>query len=708
MKKKISLCLEALLLVVVSNSLFAATFTESFVQLRTPGLGYQESVNAMPTQAQLDSCNFDDNHSNMTNAGLKSGSKYVRMVWQEFEPSDDDFQFAKLDQLIQCAFVEGKSVDLRVMLSWPGNYTGPEGLPQWLINKGINETYDTSGVSIPDWDNQIFLDEHAELIYALGNRYDGHKDVSSIDIGSVGYFGEWHYYPDNYLLPSLSRMREIVDLYYAAFPDTPKVPLEGAYSESGYDSTISNYLKNKPDLAWRGDSWGAQELPDYPDYFNKRYNTLHNMIPDAWKDGMVVLEISGNGMDTWPANPDISDLSSSIAYATTWGASQIHTKHGGFPQQYRADLIALEKKLGFRFVLRNANHESSIPAGSTLNVSMNWDNVGIAPSYRDFRIAFRLRNSSNGRVIDADITPVSVKGWLPGSPENVRVAYNLSSQVTPGTYTLDAALVFHNSLETLLPIAVTESRADGWVPLGSVNVSSASDPSLAPAGDVTVSEAAGTATVELVLSEASSETVSVVAFTQQANSARPGADYYGLSRRITFAPGETSKTVGIAIVDDAVAEDEEFLRLRLGNAENAEISTDPDAPTVAVVTITDDDAASSLPSINVEQGVMVNESDGTATVKVSLSQASVDTVTVLAFTQMAGAAMGGVDYFGFTVPVEFAPGETSKDVLITIVDDAIAEQDETFWLRLTNAVNGRISPDPANPSAGTITIVDDD
>ena len=468
-----------------SVNVYAASFTESFQQLRTPGLGYQESIDTMPSQAEIDSCSFNDNSTNLDNAGLKAGSKYVRMMWQDFEPTDDNFQFVKLDQIIECAHNEGKSIDLRVMLSWPGN-SGPEGLPVWLINKGINVQYDGNGVSVPDWDNQTFLDEHAELINALGNKYDGHKDVNSIDIGSVGYYGEWHYYPNTGLMPSPTKKTEIIELYYTAFPNTPKVPLEAAYSEPSFNNNpVYDHLINKTDIAWRGDSWGAQE-PGYPDYFNNRYDDLHDKIPNAWKDGIVVLEISGDGMDTWPGNNNISALSDSIAFAEKWHTSQIHTKLGGFPSSYISDLIELEKKLGFRFVLRSSSNNSNVSAGTSLNVSMTWDNEGLAPSYRDFRIAFRLRNNSNDSIVDTNISSTSVKGWLPNLTKNITANYNISSQVSPGTYSLDTALVFHSDVDTLLPIAVTQSRTDKWVSLGNVTVSAASNNSSATIQSVNV------------------------------------------------------------------------------------------------------------------------------------------------------------------------------------------------------------------------------
>ena len=53
--------------------------------------------------------------------------------------------------------------------------------------------------------------------------------------------------------------------------------------------------------------------------------------------------------------------------------------------------------------------------------------------------------------------------------------------------------------------------------------------------------------------------------------ATSGADYTAASGTLTFQPGDTSKTVSVAIADDTVDDDGETLTLTLGNASGAEI-----------------------------------------------------------------------------------------------------------------------------------------
>ena len=72
------------------------------------------------------------------------------------------------------------------------------------------------------------------------------------------------------------------------------------------------------------------------------------------------------------------------------------------------------------------------------------------------------------------------------------------------------------------------------------------------------------------LSRASDETVTVDYATEE-GSATAGVDYEETSGTLEFAPGETKKTITVAIIDDDVEDSGETFKVRLSNAVNAEI-----------------------------------------------------------------------------------------------------------------------------------------
>jgi hypothetical protein len=158
------------------------------------------------------------------------------------------------------------------------------------------------------------------------------------------------------------------------------------------------------------------------------------------------------------------------------------------------------------------------------------------------------------------------------------------------------------------------------------------------------------------------------------------ADYTALvDQMITFAPGERMKTVTVQVVGDPGDEPTENFTVQLSDAINATLD---DA--VGVGTILDNDA----PLLNITD-MSVSEGDAgtkTITFNVTLSKAALQTVMV-DYATADLSALAGQDYVAANDTLMFAPGETSKPVVITVNGDAIVEGNEAFLLRLSNAHN---------------------
>ncbi|CAK0780872.1 hypothetical protein CCP4SC76_7610003 [Gammaproteobacteria bacterium] len=111
--------------------------------------------------------------------------------------------------------------------------------------------------------------------------------------------------------------------------------------------------------------------------------------------------------------------------------------------------------------------------------------------------------------------------------------------------------------------------------------------------------------------------------------------------------------------------------------------------------------SSSMPSLAVSD-VTVSEGAGTASVPVSLSVASNSTVTA-SFGTSDGTATAGSDYTAKSGTLTFDPGVTSKNIVVTILEDTVAESNETINVNLTTATGATIGR-----KTGVITITDND
>ncbi|MFN4257861.1 MAG: cellulose binding domain-containing protein [Gemmataceae bacterium] len=209
------------------------------------------------------------------------------------------------------------------------------------------------------------------------------------------------------------------------------------------------------------------------------------------------------------------------------------------------------------------------------------------------------------------------------------------------------------------------------------------------------------ATFFVTLSEPTTETVTV-AYATADGTALAGQDYVATSGILTFAPGETQKSIVVYVLGDLLVEEDETFYVRLSDPTNATIANGK-----GIATILDNDGTGTFPdlpllSIN---NVAVLEGDSgttTATFTVFLSTPATELVTVQ-YATMNGTATAGSDYLATNGTLTFAPGETQKSIHVTVLGDTIVEPDETFFVVLSNAQNAQISV-----SQGRGTILNDD
>src|SRR4029434_6461154 len=123
---------------------------------------------------------------------------------------------------------------------------------------------------------------------------------------------------------------------------------------------------------------------------------------------------------------------------------------------------------------------------------------------------------------------------------------------------------------------------------------------------------------------------------------------------------------------------------------------------VATNTIVNND--SSITFASATYTASENVAGGSATIQLVRSASTRDPATVDFTTTTNGTATAGLDYISVTNTVVFATGETTKSVLIPIINDTLIEGNETVTMALTNVIGGLLLV----PNEATLTIVDND
>src|ERR1700730_15921 len=201
--------------------------------------------------------------------------------------------------------------------------------------------------------------------------------------------------------------------------------------------------------------------------------------------------------------------------------------------------------------------------------------------------------------------------------------------------------------------------------------------------DPVVDEKIGEAHFTVTLDRPSTGVVSVNYATQAGTA--DAADFAAIAGILSFAPGETAKTVSVTIADDSVAEGNEQFDLVLSSPSGA---SRPDPVGTATIWASDQPTVST-PVISVAD-VVVGEGDGFAEFVVRLNAPSAASVSVNYFTS-TGSAHANSDYIGIsTNTLTFAPGEMVKTVRVAIVDDTAVEPTESFFFVLSSPTGGAV------------------
>ncbi len=209
----------------------------------------------------------------------------------------------------------------------------------------------------------------------------------------------------------------------------------------------------------------------------------------------------------------------------------------------------------------------------------------------------------------------------------------------------------------------------------------------------------GVVEVPVELTEPSTETVTVEWETIDRETAIGGEDFETASGTLTFAPGETSASVAITMLDDQLDEAKEVAAVRFSNPTNATMGG---YLGLGLIEIADDDRQ---PKLRWGNRVVVERDDGTRSMKLRLrlSAPSGREVRVTLRTH-DGSARANEDYIATQQDLVFAPGETTAVAELLIMGDKIAEPRlEWFAVSADDLTNVR-----ARRAARLIVIVDQD
>ncbi|MCC7450950.1 MAG: DUF4832 domain-containing protein [Anaerolineae bacterium] len=429
--------------------------------------------------------------------------------WDRLNPEKGVYVFDDIDRYLTSMAARQKFAGFRI------RNVGERGteptIPQWAKDAGVTTSLGHEPFDDPnddayleiDYHTCAFLDLWGNLVQELVKHYDNHPQVSFVDIGSYGYYGEWfsgktvlERFPDDQLKDKTDpTLRQSIDTRTRIIRMFTGGAGQGHCVDStGKDKVVAYQyqgFKTKPVLISRGDpedvalgvangagirfdAVGAADNKQLS--FRKAVGAL---VSKTWKSKPILGEFG---------TPDYAPLDEGFTMRALCFAREFHVSalHNNFEEKPVIDLDPLFRELGYRIVLTQASYPTGAAAGDMIKVDLQWVNKGTAPVYQHYPLILYFKPAGNEAVAaQVTLTDVDIAKILPAEvtsksddfltcPKAAPTPYTVTATVTipklaAGTY--DLYFAFQEPVyQSPIQLALTQKDAAGRYLLGSITI----------------------------------------------------------------------------------------------------------------------------------------------------------------------------------------------------------------------------------------------
>ncbi len=429
--------------------------------------------------------------------------------WDRLNPEKGVYAFDDIDLFLSNMAARRKFMGFR--LRNVGDRGSEPTVPQWAKDAGVTTSPGREPFDDPkeaayleiDYHKCEFLDLWGNLAQELVTRYDDNPQISFVDIGSYGYYGEW--FSGKTVLERLpnDQLRDKTDPTLKQSVDTRTRIIrmftggegKGHCVDNNGKDTIIAYkyqgFKNKPVLISRGDpedvaigvangagirfdAVGAAD--DKQLSFRKAVAPL---VAKTWKTKPVMGEFG---------SPDYAPLNAGFTMRALCFAREFHVTalHNNFEEKPSIDLDPLFRELGYRIVLTQAGYPTSAASGSKVKFDLTWVNKGTAPVYQRYPFILYFKPAGSDTVAgQVTLSEVDIAKILPAEvtskrddfltcPKSAPIPYIVTANVTipmlaAGTY--DLYFAFQEPVyQSPIQLALTQKDAAGRYLLGPITI----------------------------------------------------------------------------------------------------------------------------------------------------------------------------------------------------------------------------------------------
>ena len=455
--------------------------------LTNPGIGFTtfqrfngDTLNPGPWWTEGYPIEYQTFDGNLKNEGYPQTSiAYFRVNWKFVEPEQGKYNWEMIDKALKTANERNQTLMLRISPFEDGD----KDVPYWYRKMVGPEKPEATEKWRVDPEDARYLQYFGGMIKALGDRYDGHPGLEAVDISITGFWGEG----DGFHLLSDPTRIGLLNCYLDHFKKTGLIyqPLNGDAPEPGILVKGTKIEASWPDgsnngtgadmhpVGYRCDCLGDLSTTMWEE---KQWSHMGDIYPrdivksgmyESWKKSHLSFEICYT-FQYWLDSLKYTDKEIDFIFgeALKWHISSFNAKSSAVPEVWKSKVDQWLNKMGYRYVVHRFEYPSAVKRNGKLDFTSLWENVGVAPIYKPYRFALRLKNKQHEQVL---VTSANLLTWLPGDIVHDESLF-LPKDIPLGKYQLEIALIDPVYLTPKVKIAIDGKQADDWYKLGEITV----------------------------------------------------------------------------------------------------------------------------------------------------------------------------------------------------------------------------------------------
>lgn len=390
-----------------------------------------------------------------TNAGVihqPYSMVFQYISWRELEPVEGEFRFAEWEQSWNVQAAAGKHILFRVYVDYPSL---PSGLPDWLRQAGVKETAyeDYGGGKSPDYNDARMVAGMERLIAALGKRYNQNPRIAFVQLGLLGFWGEWHTYPRPQLYASPETERRVIEAYRNAFPDK-SLMVRYSRDYAGQQEWLGFHDDMFPEDTDNGHDWS---------FLAGLRKTRRS---ENWKVAVVGGEMVPNKAQQWLGKDFDTTLTMLERSHFTWVGPYCPALESPGDAAFTKRSESLVRKMGYEFQIYEVTHPARVTARQPAQFTLKGKNQGVAPFYYAWDVEWALLDAAD-KVVASCTTAWDIRTWKPGLfAEQAQLTFD----VRPGTYRLGMGIRDPWMDRPAIRFANDLPVVEGWTILSQIKV----------------------------------------------------------------------------------------------------------------------------------------------------------------------------------------------------------------------------------------------